>query len=115
MDWNALELEPPRWPMLMFPIQSWPGFPKPQVHTSTSILFLASDRSNCWPLVSTIKTGSVGAKPIAASRAQQAVPAARAARSYYYPQPQVWGRLDSGTFLIIAWNIEYANKSLRNP
>ena len=37
--------------------------------------FLAEDKSNCWPLVSTMRTGMVGVKPIAVSLAQHSVPA----------------------------------------
>jgi hypothetical protein len=40
---------------------------------------LAAERSNCWPLVSTIRTGIVGVKPIAVNRAQHAVPAEKRA------------------------------------
>ena len=43
----------------------------------TLVSRLAAERSNCWPLVSTISTGIVGVKPIAVSLSQHAVPACR--------------------------------------
>lgn len=44
------------------------------MHTATGIFFLAADVSKGLPFVSTIMTGSVGVKPMAASRMQHAVP-----------------------------------------
>ena len=45
---------------------------------------LAAERSNCWPLVSTIRTGIVGVKSIAANLAQHAVPAGKMCRHLDY-------------------------------